>query len=194
VRSHFTWFLIILFIILAGASFILTNKAKHVIIEKKQGVIHKLEKKTSMKITSTAFENNSQIPKKYTCDGENINPPLAFEDIPDTAKTLVLIVEDPDAPSKTWVHWILYNISPNVKFINEGSAPSNAKQALTDSGEPKYSGPCPPSGTHRYFFKLYALDEKLTDMPDFTDKPIIEAAMEGHIVGSAELIGLYSKE
>ncbi len=147
-----------------------------------------------MKITSTAFENNSPIPKKYTCDGENINPPLAFEDLPDTAKTLVLIVEDPDAPSKTWVHWILYNISPNVKFINEGSAPSNAKQALTDSGEPKYSGPCPPSGTHRYFFKLYALDEKLTDMPDFTDKPIVEEAMEGHIVGSAELIGLYSKE
>jgi Raf kinase inhibitor-like YbhB/YbcL family protein len=145
-----------------------------------------------MKITSTAFENNQPIPAKYTCKGEDVNPPLEFEDIPQQAKSLVLIVDDPDASDKTWVHWVLYNMSPNIKFISENSKPGNAVVALNDSGKKAYSGPCPPSGDHRYFFKLYALDEKLEELPAFADKEMVEELMQGHILSQAELIGTFT--
>lgn len=147
-----------------------------------------------MKITSPAFESEQQIPAKYTCDGDNVNPPLVFEDIPEQAKSLVLIMDDPDAPDKTWVHWILYNISPNIEFINENSKPGTALVGLNDFEKNDYGGPCPPSGTHRYFFKLYALSEKLEDMPEFTDKDMLIEAMNTLVIESAELIGLYSKD
>jgi Raf kinase inhibitor-like YbhB/YbcL family protein len=147
-----------------------------------------------MKITSSAFENNQSIPEKYTCDGENINPPLEFSEIPASAKSLVLIVEDPDAPSKIWIHWVLYNMSPNISFINENSKPSNAEEGINDFGKSGYGGPCPPSGTHRYIFRLYALDALLEDMPDFTDKEILTEAMHGHVIEQVELIGTYSKK
>lgn len=147
-----------------------------------------------MTITSSAFTHNSPIPEKYTCDGEGINPPLAFSEIPDTAKSLVLFVDDPDAPGKTFVHWVLYNISPNVKFIEEDGNPSTAVVGVNGAGENLYVGPCPPSGTHRYFFKLFALDEKLEDLPDFADVDIVEEAMQDHIIAQAELIGLYTKQ
>ncbi len=157
-----------------------------------------------MRITSSAFEQNGSIPAKYTCKGENINPPLTFEDVPKEAKSLVLIVEDPDAPSKMWVHWVLFNLSPNVNFIPENGKPSNAQEGITDFGPAGYGGPCPPpaspeqlqrgeSGTHRYFFRLYALDSKLSDMPEFTDKPMLEEAMKNLVIAQAELIGLYQK-
>lgn len=145
-----------------------------------------------MQITSSAFENNSPIPSKYTCDGEDINPPLSFSDVPEAAKSLVLFVDDPDAPGKTFVHWVLYNISPNVKFIAEDDKPGTAAVGVNSAGENLYVGPCPPSGTHRYFFKLYALDAKLEDLPDFADLDIVEEAMQGSIIAQAELIGLYS--
>jgi Raf kinase inhibitor-like YbhB/YbcL family protein len=147
-----------------------------------------------MKITSSAFEHNQPIPSKYTCDGENINPPLAFEDIPVAAESLVLIVDDPDAPNKTWVHWVLYNMSSNIDFIKENSKPGNAEEGITDFGKKGWGGPCPPSGTHRYFFRLYALDSKLEDMPDFADKEIVLEALHDHVLEQAELIGTYAKK
>lgn len=146
-----------------------------------------------MKITSSAFENGQMIPAKYTCDGENINPPLQFEDIPPQAKSLVLIVEDPDAPAKLWTHWVLFNMSPNITFINENSTPGNAEVGVMDFGKNEYGGPCPPEGTHRYYFKLYALSEKLEDMPEFTDREILIEATNTLIIEEAELIGLYTK-
>lgn len=133
-----------------------------------------------MKIVSSAFTNNSTIPSKYTCEGENINPPLEFLDVPANAKSLVLIMDDPDAPMGTFVHWVLHNINPSEKGIAENS--------VSYSG---YIGPCPPSGTHRYFFKLYALDINL-DLQN-ADKNMVEEKMQGHILDKAELIGLYKK-
>lgn len=147
-----------------------------------------------MKITSSAFENGQEIPSKYTCEGENINPPLEFHDVPENAKSLVLIVEDTDAPNKTWVHWILYNMSPNITFINENSKPSNAQVGLNDFGNNDYGGPCPPSGVHRYYFKLFAIEEMFEDMPEFTDKDMLVEAMNTHIIDSAELMGTYTKK
>lgn len=144
-----------------------------------------------MKITSPAFQNNTKMPSKYTCDGEEINPPLSFADIPANAKSLVLIMDDPDAPSGTWVHWILFNINPKITSVEEGSIPSESKEGITSFGKTGYGGPCPPPGTHRYFFKLYALDATLNlTNPDKAD---LEKAMQGHILDSAELIGLYSR-
>lgn len=146
-----------------------------------------------MKITSSAFDHNQPIPAKYTCAGEDVNPPLEFSDIPNDAKSLALIVDDPDAPGKTWVHWVLYNMSPNIKFIEENSKPSNAKEGTNDFGKKGYGGPCPPSGTHRYFFKLYALDDKLDIPSEIADKDTVEEAMKDHIVAQTELIGTFER-
>ncbi|MBI4080451.1 MAG: YbhB/YbcL family Raf kinase inhibitor-like protein [Candidatus Levybacteria bacterium] len=152
-----------------------------------------------MKINSSAFEHNSPIPAKYTCQGEDVNPPLQFTDVPKESKSLALIVDDPDAmpagmqaPSKTWVHWVVYNIPPSVTTVGENSEPKGGTQADTDFGKDSYGGPCPPSGVHRYFFKLYALDTTL-DLPEFADKAMLEEAMKGHVLEQAELMGLYQK-
>ena len=149
-------------------------------------------KEVQMKISSTAFEHNRQIPKKYTCDGSDVNPPLKFEGIPAEAKSLALIVDDPDAPVGTWVHWVLWNIDPKTTEIKENSVPKSAKQGMNDFRKHDYGGPCPPSGTHRYFFKLYALDTFLNLGPNVT-KNDIEFSIEGHILAKAELIGLYKR-
>ena len=146
-----------------------------------------------MKITSLAFEHNSEIPSIYTCDGKNINPPLEFVQVPTNAKSLVLIVDDPDAPSKVWVHWVVYNINPKTQEVKENSIPQDGIEGMTDFGKPGYGGPCPPSGNHRYFFKLYALDSVL-DLPQNATKQIVEQKMQEHIIDKAELIGLYSRE
>ena len=146
-----------------------------------------------MKITSSVFTHNSKILSKYTCDEENVNPPLQFLDVPKNAKSLVLIVDDPDAPSKTWVHWAVYNIDPKTTKVDENSIPQDSIKGMTDFGKPGYGGPCPPSGSHRYFFKLYALDNIL-DLPQNATKQMVEEKMEGHILEKAELIGLYSRE
>lgn len=150
-----------------------------------------LKKISNMNLSSPAFQNNGKIPVKYTCDGENINPPLIISDIPNKTKSLVLIVDDPDAPMGTWLHWTVFNIDPKTKEISENSIPSGALEGITDFGSIGYGGPCPPSGTHRYFFKLYALDIKL-DLSSGVSKEEIEKAIEGHILDKAELIGLYS--
>jgi Raf kinase inhibitor-like YbhB/YbcL family protein len=142
-----------------------------------------------MKLTSPEFKQNRVIPKKFTCQGNDINPTLIIEGIPDNTKTLALIVDDPDAPMGMWVHWVVYNV-PLTTRIDEDSIPG--KQGMNDFGRYDYGGPCPPSGTHRYFFKIYALDTEL-DLKEGIDKKGLEKAMEGHISGKAELIGLYKK-
>jgi Raf kinase inhibitor-like YbhB/YbcL family protein len=143
----------------------------------------------SMKITSPDFENNKFIPVKFTCEGDDVNPTLIIEGIPKEAKSLALIVDDPDAPGRVWVHWVVYDI-PVVGRIDEKSFPG--KEGMTDFGKKGYGGPCPPSGTHRYFFKIYALDKAL-DLNEGIRKPDLEKAMQGHILDKAELMGLYKK-
>lgn len=145
-----------------------------------------------MKLSSPAFLNNQQIPSMYTCDGENVNPPLLFSEVPDNTKSLVLIVDDPDAPTKVWVHWVVFNIDPTTTDVLENSVPKGGIEGVTDFGKPGYGGPCPPSGSHRYFFKLYALDSIL-NLPQNSDKKAVEEAMQGHILDSAELVGLYER-
>lgn len=142
-----------------------------------------------MKITSPEFGNNGSIPSKFTCDGEDVSPELIIEDAPQDAKALALIVDDPDAPMGTWVHWVVYDI-PNVSSIEEGAIPG--KQGINDFGRKDYGGPCPPSGTHRYFFKVYALDAELA-LEEGIDKDALENAMKGHVLDKAELVGLYQR-
>lgn len=145
-----------------------------------------------MKLRSSAFEHNQSIPPKYTCTGEDVNPPLEIQDTPRNTESLVLIVDDPDAPSKAWVHWVIFNIDPSTTSIEENSSPTPAVLGQNDFGKTGYGGPCPPSGTHRYFFKLYALDTKL-DLDDTATKQNVGEAMKGHVLDQAELIGLYNK-
>jgi hypothetical protein len=144
----------------------------------------------SIKITSHAFSPGGQIPKKYTCNGPNVNPPLHIDNVPKTAKTLALIVDDPDAPSGTWVHWVVWNINPKTTDISDHSVPRDAVQGTSDFGEAKYGGPCPPSGTHRYFFKAYALDNTLS-LSSSSKKAALEKAMAGHILAQGSLMGTY---
>lgn len=146
-----------------------------------------------MTLTSPAFGENEKIPAVYTCDGEDINPPLIFENVPEDSHSLTLIVEDPDSPGKTWVHWLVFNIDPHSTGIGEDSIPKAAVETVTDFGNKGYGGPCPSSGTHRYNFKLYALDTTLDVTEDVTREEI-EEAMVGHIIDSAELTGIYSRE
>ncbi len=146
---------------------------------------------TIMKLESSAFENNGEIPGKYTCDGEEISPPLAISEVPEDARTLALIVDDPDAPAGDWVHWVIFNIPASTREIAEASAPAGALGA-TDFSRPGWGGPCPPSGTHRYFFKLYALDTEL-ELDSTATKAELEIAMTGHILDRAQLMGTYKR-
>jgi Raf kinase inhibitor-like YbhB/YbcL family protein len=145
----------------------------------------------AMEITSPEFKNNEAIPRKFTCQGADASPTLNISDVPSNAKSLVLIVDDPDAPAGNWDHWLIYNISPTTSMISENTIPG--LQCLNDFGRKQWGGPCPPSGTHRYFFKLYALDIELKKLPDSSRKADLLKAMEGHIVAQAQLIGLYKK-
>jgi len=146
-----------------------------------------------MKIESTAFKDNKLIPPKYTCDGENINPPLGISDVPENAKSLVLVVDDPDAPGGTFVHWTVWNISPHIKEIPENSCPQNSVEGITDSGRSGYCGPCPPYGTHRYFFKLFALNTTL-DLDTSVKAANIEKEIEENILVKTQLVGLYRRQ
>lgn len=145
-----------------------------------------------LKISSPAFAQNGEIPAKYTCDGADLSPPLQIENVPGGAKSLALIVDDPDAPAGTWAHWVVWNIPAATSRIGENAVPPGAGQGKTDFGRNNYGGPCPPSGTHRYFFKLYVLNA-LLDLGPATTKKGLERAMEGHVIAKAELIGLYGK-
>ena len=130
-----------------------------------------------------------RIPSKYTCDGDNVNPPLDIKGIPDGTESLVLIVDDPDAPMGTWDHWVVWNIPPKAE-MGEDSVPGT--EGMNDFRKHSYGGPCPPSGTHRYFFKVYALDTKL-DLAPNSRKQDVERSMKGHVLAQGQLVGLYSR-
>lgn len=140
-------------------------------------------------VTSTAFENGSTIPEKYTCDGENINPALGIANIPEDTVSLLLIMDDPDAPIGTFTHWVVWNIDPQLQ-VSENEVPGI--EGLNGAGKTGYVGPCPPSGTHRYFFKFYALDTEL-DIESGSEISLVESSMDGHVIAYGELAGLYSR-
>ncbi len=155
----------------------------------------------ALTITSPAFFNNSEIPADYTCDGLDVSPPLEWSGVPENAKSLALIVEDPDAPDPaapkmTWVHWVLYNLPPSATSIDQGIAihdlPSGTLQGKNNWKQTGYGGPCPPIGRHRYFFRIFALDTMLPDLGEPT-KEQLEHAMEVHLLAQAELMGTYQR-
>ncbi len=159
------------------------------------------EENMALTLRSKAFTDGGEIPTKYTCEGEDIAAPLEWEGVPEEARSLVLIVDDPDAPDPkapkmTWVHWVLYNIPPGTSGLPKGAAsadlPPGTKEGLNDWKKTGYGGPCPPIGRHRYFHKLYALDTVLKGM-DRPTKAQIEAAMRGHVIAKTELVGTYEK-
>ncbi len=145
-----------------------------------------------MKITSPSFGDNQPMPPKYTCDGEGFNPPLEIAEIPQNAQGLVLIVDDPDAPSGDFVHWLVWNIPPTITVVAENSVPVSAIQGTTSAGQRSYASPCPPSGVHHYHFKVYTLDTKL-ELAGTAKKKELLSAMEGHILDWAELVGTYQR-
>ena len=152
-----------------------------------------------MNLTSSAFAHNGAIPKKYTCDGSDASPPLSWSGVPPEAKSLVLVVDDPDAPDPaaprmTWVHWVLYNLPPSPGGLAEGvkNLPAGTAEGINDWQRTGYGGPCPPVGRHRYFHKLYALDTVIEGL-NRPNKAAIERAMHGHVVARAELVGTYKR-
>lgn len=154
-----------------------------------------------MVITSDSFSHLGEIPARYTCEGEDVSPPLSWAGVPEGAQSLVLIVDDPDAPDpeapkRTWVHWVLYNVPPAAAGLPEAVAPDalpeGTLEGKNDWGRTGYGGPCPPIGRHRYFHKLYALDRMLPNMGAATKKQLLDA-MEGHVLAQAEIIGTYQK-
>jgi Raf kinase inhibitor-like YbhB/YbcL family protein len=146
-----------------------------------------------MKLTSTAFEQSRPIPAEYTCDGANHQPPLTFSEVPKEAESLTLLVEDPDAPTKVFTHWLVYDIPPTTQRIPEREVPLMGTDGVNDFGTRGYRGPCPPSGTHRYVFKLFALDTRV-GLPEGSIKEDVLAKMQGHILATAELTGTYTRK
>lgn len=154
----------------------------------------------SLTIGSPAFQANGNIPRIHTCEGNDVSPPLTWQGEPGGTKAFALIVDDPDAPDPkapkmTWVHWVIYNLPPTIHGLAEGSSrslPAGTREGKNDWKRTGYGGPCPPSGRHRYFHKIYALDAELPDLHE-PNKTQLEAAMKGHIIGQAELIGTYQK-
>lgn len=150
----------------------------------------------NMKLESEAFRAGNPIPTVYTCKGQSLSPPLSWQDVPDGTQTLALIADDPDAPMGTWVHWVVYNIPADRRSFKQSvdktdSLPDGTRQGKNSSGSIGYQGPCPPSGTHRYFFKLYALDTTL-DMRSAATKQDLLDAMDGHVLAYGELMGTFS--
>ena len=152
----------------------------------------------SMKLESSAFANDGNVPSKYTCDGSDVSPPLAWSGVPDGTKSFALIADDPDAPMGTWVHWVVWNIPPSSTNLDE-SMPADrrlddgTRQGINDFRKSGYGGPCPPGGTHRYFFKLYALDTEIS-LGDRAGKQDLEGAMKDHILAEAQLMGRYERK
>ena len=152
----------------------------------------------SLSITSTAFKQGERIPSKYTCDGSDISPELEWSDVPEGAQSFTIIADDPDAPVGTWIHWVLYNVPGETRTLPEAippdaSLPDRSMQGKNSWGRPGYGGPCPPGGTHRYFFRLYALDTVLELKSGVSENDLLKA-MKGHILAEAELMGLYSRK
>jgi Raf kinase inhibitor-like YbhB/YbcL family protein len=146
---------------------------------------------SSISITSPSFQAGGDIPTKFTCNGTNVSPELQISSVPNEAKSLLLIVDDPDAPRGLFTHWIVWNIDPKTTRVAENSAPTAGVQGINDFGKRNYGGPCPPSGTHRYFFKIFALDTKLELKPG-ARRAELDAAMRGHVLAQGELMARYS--
>jgi Raf kinase inhibitor-like YbhB/YbcL family protein len=146
----------------------------------------------SMKLTSPAFEHNQKIPVLYTCDGGNIHPPLEISGVPSGAKSLALIVDDPDAPGGTFTHWVIWNIHPDTAVIEEGAVPEKSQEGTNSAGQIGFFPPCPPSGQHRYFFTLYALDAKL-GLDGKATKTDVEKAIAGHVMAQSLFVGVYGR-
>ena len=145
----------------------------------------------SLRLACASFGEGEAIPSRYTCDGDNINPPLDITGVPENTQTLVLIVDDPDAPVGTFTHWVVFDIPADNKRIEEGSVPGT--QARNDFGKTSYGGPCPPSGTHRYFFRVFALDASL-QFPEGVARQDVEKAMGGHVIAEGALMGRYQRK
>lgn len=145
-----------------------------------------------MQLTSPDFTDGAAIPLRFTCDGENVNPELHWSGLPEGTRSLSLIVDDPDSPNGTFVHWTVWNILPEISVLLPGSLPEGVMEGITSFEKPGYGGPCPSSGTHRYFFKLFALDTTL-DLEAGCEAADLECAMNKHILSQAELVGLYSR-
>lgn len=148
-----------------------------------------------IKLSSSAFQDGDMIPALYTCDGSNVSPPLAWTNVPDKTKTLALVCDDPDAPNKTWVHWVIYNLPANTKELaanisTDATLTNGARQGTNDFKKIGYGGPCPPSGTHRYYFKIYALNAELNLSPGASKDDLLKA-MYGHIIDQGQLMGRY---
>ncbi len=155
------------------------------------GTILNMNAASSISVTTPAFQAGGDVAAKFTCNGANVNPELKINGVPNEAKSLVLIVDDPDAPRGLFTHWIVWNIDPKTTRMAENSAPTAGVQGINDFGKRNYGGPCPPSGTHRYFFKIFALDTKLELKPG-ARRAELDAAMRGHILAQGELMGRYS--
>lgn len=143
----------------------------------------------ALEVTSPAFRPGAMIPRKYTCEGEDINPPIDIGELPPSTRSLAVVADDPDAPSGTWLHWLVWNIAV-THHIHENEVPGD--QGVNDFGRNDYGGPCPPSGTHRYFFRIYALDD-LLDLPEGSTRAQVESAMRDHILAYGELMGVYKR-
>ncbi len=176
---------LMLYILVSGLSTILFSQTKH-------------KGENKMEITSTAFAQGELIPKKYTCDDVNISPPLKWHGAPTGTKSFALIADDPDAPIGTWVHWVLFNLPADVRELAENFPPkknfeNGAAHGKNDFGKYGYGGPCPPGGTHRYYFKLYALDDKLDLQPGCTKKDLLQT-IKNHTLAESQLMGKYKRQ
>jgi len=189
-------------IIIILISFVLCGckQEEKTIPEKKEEQTVRPERKDTinMEIKSSAFENEGMIPSEYTCDGKNISPQFKWENIPDHTKSLALICDDPDAPAGDWVHWVIFNIPPDVTELEENIPPgkelkNGTVQGLNDFRKNGYGGPCPPSGTHRYYFKLFALDIMLAPDANAKKSDLLDA-MQGHILAQAQIMGKYKRQ
>lgn len=180
------WMVIFLFfIILSIVLIVLSNKNR-------QQNIKSSKKINMINVTSAAFKNGGTLPKKYTCDGQGINPPLTIDDAPTNSKSLVLIVDDPDAPMGTFNHWLVWNINPQTKEILENNLPRGGIVGVNDFGKNNFGPPCPPFGTHRYYFRIYALDIEI-NLEKTAKRGQLEDAIKNHVLNSGELIGRYSR-
>lgn len=182
----------IIIILISAAVIVYKYSGKKTTTYSNPSAANQINTTTPMTISSTAFSDGQLIPKQYSCDGDGINPPLQFFGIPSEAKSLALLVEDPDAPTGTWTHWLMWNIPPAVSQIAQNSVPQGATQGQGSSGQNVFGAPCPPGGTHRYFFKLFALDGTLT-IPSYSDAKAFGQAIDGHVISQAQLMGTYSR-
>jgi Raf kinase inhibitor-like YbhB/YbcL family protein len=175
--------------LLGGVYFGLLSTAKNVFAQSQPSPA---ASKSMIKVTSPSFQNEGSISVQYTCDGSNTIPPLNIADVPSNAKSLAIVVDDPDAPSGNFNHWIAWNIDPSTNTIPEGMEPKGAISGKNSAGKVGYVGPCPPAGTHRYFFKVFALDDKIS-LDENANETDLNQAMNGHIIGQGELMGKYAR-